>query len=216
MKKVGIIGGAGPLASSLLYESVVRECYRQRAAVPEMVILNFPFTRCLTQGEEAENLNRVLGELSYCIEALQKHEVDVGVVACNTLHLLLKMLPEPGIPFQALPELVLAEAKRSGARRLLILGSENTCRMGLYCDPDLTMVYPEQNIIDAIIDRVLQGIIAEEDSIALSHLLSTAQVDGVVLGCTELPVLHHHYPIASPVPLYDSIKITAKTIRGAL
>ncbi len=34
MKKAGIIGGAGPLASALLYELVIEECYHHKKNIP--------------------------------------------------------------------------------------------------------------------------------------------------------------------------------------
>ncbi len=223
MKKVGIIGGAGPLASSLLYESVVHECYVQGGDIPEILLLNFPFTRCLTKDEASDNLSCVLEELSYCINTLERHEVEVGLLACNTMHLFLKMLPKPLLQFHALPELVLCEARKKKACSLFILGSQNSCRLGLYEDPEITMAYPsheEQRVVDNVIDRVLQGKISPEDSQSISRLILNASeripFDGVVLGCTDLPVLHHHYPIKSMFPIYDSIKIASKKLRGLL
>ena len=223
MKKVGIIGGAGPLASSLLYESVVEDCYLHGAEVPEMLILNFPFTRCLTKAEEAENVPRVLKELSYCISVLEKQGIEIGLLACNTMHLFLRMLPKSLVEFKELPELVLEEAKQANARSLLILASQNSCRLGLYYDATMTMVYPSeesQRIVDHAIDKVLCGKMSAEDSLAMSRLIQQVStkidIDGVVLGCTDLPVLHHRYPITSPCPIYDSIKNPSKKIRGLL
>jgi aspartate/glutamate racemase len=223
MKKVGIIGGAGPLASSLLYESVVRNCYLNGGEIPEILILNFPFTRCLTKEEEATNVDCLLGELSYCIAVLEKHGVEMGLLACNTMHLFLKMLPQSLVEFKQLPELVLEEARENNACRLLVLASQNSCRLGLYRDPEIMMVYPSevmQRVVDKAIDNVLSGIVSAEDSLAIGRLIQQVSTettfDGVVLGCTDLPVLHHHHPITSSCPIYDSIKNPSKRIRGFL
>lgn len=223
MKKMGIIGGAGPLASSLLYESVVRECYRQGGDIPEIFLLNFPFTRCLTKQEEASNSTRVLEELGYCIKVLEGHNVEVALLACNTMHLFLKMLPKSKMNFAALPEIVLASAKKDKAQRLLFLGSQNSCRMGLYDDPDVEITYPSkegQKAVDRAIDQVLRGEISCVDSCSIGQLIEQESLeqtfDGVILGCTDLPVLHHHHPINSSYPLYDSIKIASTSIRGLL
>lgn len=221
MKKFGIIGGAGPLASSLLYESIVHDFYQNGGTIPEMIILNFPFTRCLTKDEKTHNDACVLKELYYCITSLEQHGVDIGLLACNTLHLFLRMLPSPIVEFKSLPELVLQEAKKKKAQSLLILGSQNSCRLKLYQDPSIAMVYPseeEQQTVDRVIDRVLQGVISIEDSLSLSQLIfqieSKIKFDGVVLGCTDLPVLHHRHPLLSPCPIYDSIKIASTQIRS--
>ncbi len=222
MKKVGIIGGAGPLASSLFYQTVIQECYHQEQSVPEIHLLNYPFTRGLTMEESHDNGLTLEKELQYCLNIFARNDVEIGILACNTLHLYLKLLPK-GIPFVSLPRIVMQEARARSHHRLLILGTQNTCKSNLYSHPDLEMLYPplkHQLNLDAIIDRVLQGKILQEDSHAVSELIEVLSVqtsiDGIVLGCTDLPVLHHHFPINSYKPLYDSIKIPAKKLRGLL
>ncbi len=222
MKKIGIIGGAGPLASALFYETIVQECYQQAQTVPEIHLLNFPFTRGLTNAEGHKNGTVLIDELQYCLDVFSQNDVELGILACNTLHLYLKLLTKV-IPFISLPDLVMNEAMTRGNYSLLILGTQNTCRSNLYCHSDLQMLYPPQKHqieLDAIIDRVLQGKVHQEDSFAVSNLIEVLSnhlsFDGIVLGCTDLPVLHHRFPIQCYKPLYDSIKIPAKKIRGLL
>lgn len=217
MKKIGIIGGAGPLASALFYEMLVHEYYKKGIAIPEMVLINFPFTRGLTVEEGICHERKLLEELTYCIGILEQHKVEIGVVVCNTLHLYLNKLPKSSCRFHSLPVSVLKEANEKGFKRLLLLGTENTCMSGLYQDPDISFVYPsklEQKMIDGVIDRVLEGNILKEDAEALGSLINEHAkkevFDGVVLGCSDLPVLHHRFPISSVKPLLDSIKIPAR------
>lgn len=218
MKKIGIIGGAGPLASALFYEMLVHGYYHKGLAIPEIVLLNFPFTRGLSVKEGSAHGKILMEELTYCIRILEQHQVETGVVVCNTLHLYLKKLPKSSFAFHSLPELVLKEAKERGFKRLLLLGTQNTCRSGLYEDPDIALSYPskeEQETVDGIIDRVLEGRVVREDAEMLGCLIyehsKTAPFDGVVLGCSDLPVLHHRFPIPSIKPLLDSIKIPARS-----
>ncbi len=95
MKKLGIIGGAGPLASALLYETLIQESYALGRQVPEIVLINYPFTRGLSLDEGKENERTLQKELSYCIKLFLGIEVEMGVLACNTLHVLLKQLTSP-------------------------------------------------------------------------------------------------------------------------
>jgi aspartate/glutamate racemase len=88
---------------------------------------------------------------------------------------------------------------------------------------DVEVIYPsaqDQFTIDAIIDRVLEGKILKKDSSLVSRIinrtLQNESFDGVVLGCTDFPVLHHRFPISSLKPIYDSIKIPAKTLAGII
>ena len=65
MKKLGIIGGAGPLASALLYETLIQESYALGRQVPEIVLINYPFSRGLSLEEGKNNEEIIHQELSY-------------------------------------------------------------------------------------------------------------------------------------------------------
>lgn len=223
MKKIGIIGGAGPLASALLYETLIQETYNLGRQVPEIVLINYPFTRGLSLSERQDNEKTIQNELNYCIQFLTKSGVELGILACNTLHLFLKYHTHPSMQFYYLPELVIKVAKSKQHHRLLVLGTQNTCSSNLYQIAGSEIIYPssqDQTTIDKIIDRVLEGKILKEDSFLVSQIINktsrTKKFDGVVLGCTDFPVLHHRFPIYSSKPIYDSIKIPAKTLAGIL
>ena len=81
----------------------------------------------------------------------------------------------------------------------------------------MTILHPSpegQKIIDEAIDHVLEGKVSRQDSLLIAQLIRNfpEEIDGVILGCTDLPVLHHHFPLELDKPIYDSIKIPAKTI----
>lgn len=219
MNKIGIIGGAGPLASALLYKTLIEECYAFKSECPEIVLINYPFSRGLTLDEKKNNEEAIFSQLDYCLQFLVKNEVKVGLLACNTLHLFLKKFSS-SIQFYHLPEVVLKEALEQKHRRLLILGTQNTCRSKLYQFSEMEIVTPtsneDQRVVEKVIDRILKGKVEENDSALLSQVIENASLEqyleGVILGCTDLSVLQDRFPIDSPIPLYDSIKIPAKIV----
>lgn len=217
MKKLGIIGGAGPLASALFYETLVHESYRLGSPLPEIFLLNYPFNRGLTPQESQDNGAIVREELLHCLKVLEEAGAEVGVLVCNTLHLELANVPRGSVRFQRIPDLVLEEIRENKSKRLLLLATQNTCGSSLYHQSDLTIFRPPleaQKIVDGVIDRVLEGNFREHDSKKIGELIRyfPEEIDGVILGCTDLPVLHHHFPIRSEIPIYDSVKIPGKTI----
>lgn len=223
MKKVGIIGGAGPLASALLYETFIQESYILGRQVPEMILINYPFSRGLSLLEAKKNKNLIHNELNYCIQFLEKNGAEIGLLACNTLHLFLKQYSSSSIQFYQLPQLVVQAAQSQRHNRLLVLGTQNTCHSNLYQMAGIHMIYPStqnQFEIDCVIDRILEGKILKEDASLVSRVIEASLqqelFDGVILGCTDFPVLHHRFPISSPKPIYDSIKIPAKTLIGLI
>ncbi len=224
MKKLGIIGGAGPLASALLYETIIQESYTAGKKIPEIVLINYPFTRGLSLSERKENEKILQDELLYCLKTLNTSGVEMAVLACNTLHLFLKtLLPQVPFPFHYLPKLVVDAAKERQHHRLLILGTQNTCHSHLYQLAGIQTIYPsnqDQIVIDEVIDRILEGKVLKNDSCLVSQVIEKmsllTEFDAVVLGCTDFPVLHHRFPISTTKPIYDSIKIPAKTLVGLL
>lgn len=213
--KLGLIGGAGPYASALAYRYFLDACYGNGHEVPELVLLNFPFTRGLSLAESAQNEKIIRAELQHCIDTLAKVGVEVAGIACNTLHLFLAGLNLQGIRFIYLPHAVLGTAARLGCKQLLILGTPTAISRGLYAYPGIKLIAPspeEQEIVLHTIDNILRGKILPSDSDALCAVIVKAHqrtpVDGVILGCTELPVLHQTHPLlCKGVDVYDSIQI---------
>jgi aspartate/glutamate racemase len=78
----------------------------------------------------------------------------------------------------------------------------------------VTLFFPEQQIVEQIINHILEGKILIEDAQILEKLIQDfpEEIDGVILGCTDLPVLHHHFPLQCNLSIYDSVKIPAKTL----
>lgn len=219
MEKLGIIGGAGPYASALFYQTMIQESYLQARSVPEILLMNYSFTRGLTTEENERNESLLLDELDYCVQTLERNEVKIGVLVCNTLHLYLRKLAKRSLRFFSLPDLVMEKARENGHYRLLILATQNTCQSDLYQHPHITPLYPsasDQLIVDRVIDHVLEGKIYQSDSLLISQMIQNGakqmNFDGVVLGCTDLPVLHDRFPIQASQMLYDSVKIPAKIL----
>jgi len=218
MKKLGIIGGAGPLASALFYETLVYESYRLQRPLPEIVLLNYPFSRGLTPQEKEENGPVVRQELLHCLHAVKNSGATTAVVVCNTLHLeLQKLLFPKNLQAISLPHLVLAEIRAQQKTRLLLLGTENTCNSPLYRKSGLTIFSPSkegQKVVNEVIDRILEGSVSQADARKIDEVIHTfpEEIDGVILGCTDLPVLHHHVPLKTTKTIYDSVKIPAKTL----
>jgi aspartate racemase len=226
-RKLGIIGGAGPYASALFYHMLCKAHYskihseeRSSTSMPEVVIINYPFTRGLTVSESQAHARLLCAELQYCIDLLAQQQVEKMAITCNTLHAFVSSLDLKRIELISIPALVMQTAIQQGLRKLLILATQTTRSSQLYCHPNLEAIFPfseEQAIVDQVIDRILSGVLTETDSQLLCRLIKTIReresIEGVVLGCTDLPVLHHSYPLKiGSLPLFDSIQIPAQAL----
>src|SRR5437762_333852 len=89
-KSIGIIGGAGPMASAFLYESILNVCQKEYRAndyadFPEILLLSYPFTR----GDE----EKIRSEIAECLLKLQHANASIFCIASHSFHAFLPSLP---------------------------------------------------------------------------------------------------------------------------
>ncbi len=211
-KPIGIIGGAGPTAGAFLFQKVVEMSQKkygctQDANFPYIMLLSYPFADML-----GKNVDRglVQSQLHECINLLVQNKVKIAAIACNTLH---GFLP-PTIESLELVHFILETKKfldKMDWKKPLILCSSTSAESRLHFNyfdcyyPD----QPTQKKIDDLIDLVTRGCCLREASSYLDSLIEAE--NGVVLGCTELSVIHEAVPI-SYSKVCNPIAITAERL----
>ena len=217
---IGIIGGAGPFASALLYRYIIEECYEKqdKDSIPEILLLNHVFPRGLTLQESAKRGALLQKELQQCLRFLRKAGATRISLACNTLHAFLpKPHPEEVIH---LPNAVLDHLRKQKRRHIGVLSTETTKALALYNDAEIQFHYPsqdEQMVMNSILDRILEGQILAEDSLRVEQFIQAMKerdsISGAILGCTDLSVLHDRYPIRTrDVLVFDTMRILARIL----
>ena len=197
---LGIIGGAGPMASVLLYKKLIEKCQQRYGCkddgdFPKIWIVNYPFSSMLGCSDSRLNQKRITSELQECLDALSALGVDRIGIACNTLHTFLSGCRF--IPFGLIPlsDLVKQQLSRCRPGKLLVLGTETTVQSGVYEYSKNQTVYPskaDQILVSSVIDRVLAGHLKKDDSKLLENVVTGyihLQADAVLIGCTEISVL---------------------------
>ncbi len=161
--------------------------------------------------------------LQTCVDQLLSGGTKILAVACNTFHLFLDGITTGDGCLVKINQATMHVAQRQDLRRLLILGTPLTLHHKLYQHHAITCITPpEENrsVIENIINRILAGRILAEDSEILSsminHLHDKIFFDGIVLGCTELPVLHKQHPLRlatkKEIIVLDTLKCLAQCI----
>lgn len=224
--KIGIIGGAGPMASCKLYEKIIKICQKNYNCkddkdFPEIHIISYPFSDMLTVSDCKINQNNLICELQMCFNNFLNNDINITAIACNTLHTLVSKGIKTTSNFIHIADATLAHAQDKGCKKLLILGSQTTLNFKLYVSQSIECITPdlnEQIIINNVIDNILAGNITLSDSELLKNIIRsyalTNDVDGVILGCTELPLLDEEYPLIvynleKKVLVFDTIEILA-------
>lgn len=226
-KNIGIIGGAGPIAGSILFNQIIDICQKkyqchQDADFPLITNLSFPFSDMFTL-QSFEQREIIKNELKSCFSMLLNNNCNIIVIACNTLHefldhdflnrnlkgnFFLNMIQETGF--------LLKKQRISNA---FVLCSETSADCGLH-KKYFSCNYPEkafQKEIQDLICKILSGNFSYQDSEILSEklnkkFLNNSEKIALVLGCTEFSVLNHTFPLRQYLSEYFSIVDTNQII----
>lgn len=225
-KKVGIIGGKGPDATVALFDKIIKytpiSCEEDHLRI---IIDNFPATpkpslAIVGKGESP------IASMIESAKILQNAGADFIAIPCNSAHYFLNdVASKVEIPFLSIIEETTAYAKKRNLKKIGILATKGLLESRLYQNSltaaGLTFCLNDEN--DQT--KLMQGILKFKDSGKIKELSSNLelcldklmqmQADGVILGCTELPLVNISKNF--DIELLDSIDILAKAcVRKAL
>ena len=145
---------------------------------------------------------------------------DILILPDNTTHQAWELFsPKTGASWLHIAEVVAEEASARGLRHLGILGTRYLCASSVYSSvleqAGLKCSIPEEKQIEKIngiiYDELVNGKFLQGSKGYLLHAvheLAENGCDGVVLGCTEIPLILNESD--SPVPLLDSTRLLAR------
>jgi aspartate racemase len=219
---IGILGGMGPEASSYLYRTLIEQSIEQyharnNADFPEIVLHSIPVPDFIS---DASQRDVALAMLKERVKRLDAMDLGCLCIACNTAHVLLPELRDlAAAPFVSMIDEVADRVALDGLECVAVLGTPSTIRYGLYQDAldarGVTTVAPDDlglEVCERIIRHVLSGRVEASDAAELAALadgLLAQGAQGVVLGCTELPLV---FPHGYRVPVYDSLAILSSAL----
>ena len=223
MKKVGIIGGIGPASTLDYYSGIINGCRLKYSDgnYPEVVINSVNMTEMLSY-LSSEDWNALKGMLLKAIQSLSDAGAEFAVIASNTPHIIFdRVVMESPLPLVSIVDATCASVRQSGCKKVVIIGTRFTMSSGLYSNAfeqhGITAIVPSadaQAVIHGIIFPKLEdGIVVPEDKEKmLSIIIDLAKdhcADGVILGCTELPLMIKDADLALPVFNTTQIHIDA-------
>lgn len=219
MKKLGLIGGVGPESTIPYYKGVVYGV-KERVGKPYLPPLTIESLSCfevirMSSGGDTEGLTAYLLD---GIRNLAAVGAEVGAMACNTGHMVFDALQNASpIPLVSIVDVTCAEAVRQGYQRVGLLGTAATMEDDFFKTPfreaGIEVVIPDAEerayIAEHIVNELEMEIVNEDTAVHIlkivERMVSEQQVEAIVLGCTELPLLFEGRK--SPVPLLDTMKI---------
>lgn len=219
MKKIGIIGGMGPMATVDLMQKIIAST---KASSDQEHIHILVDNNTEIPDRTAAILGKGPSPVFEMVRAgldLEKMGADVLVMACNTAHYFLPQIQ----PFFHIPVLnMIEEAARHCARQKIecvaLLASKGTYSAGIYettfQKAGIRMIIPEEAEQQAVQDMIYEGVKAGNPSYDCSKVedaltrMGNAGAQAFVMGCTEIPLAVSMYHIAGHY--IDSTQILAE------
>lgn len=224
-KKIGILGGIS-LASTIKYYQTITDLYYKKFRdyyYPEIIIHSLDF-QYFTDLEDNLKLQEYEDYIAYSIHCLENAGADFVIMAANSPHSVLdKIKRRIDTPILSIVDAVGMEAQKKSMKKLLLTGIQYTMQSDFYKTGlgkyDIQIVTPdeiEQNAINRIIfGELVLNDIRDESRAKFLEIIKKYPVDGVILGCTELPLLVDGK--TTNIPLLDSLNLhCAMTLAYAL
>ena len=224
MKKqpIAIIGGMGPEASVYLYNVLIKQSIDSYGAVnnddfPEIVLYSVPVPDFISSNERRNEAFDILKEK---VESLNSLNPLCIAIACNTAHVLINDLQNLShVPFVSMIDEIVEAVLKDKINKVGLLGTPSTPRSGMYQNAfrkvDIETILPENSEIDLIeniVRKVIAGTTDEKDKENLekiANVLKKKGVKGIILGCTELPLV---FPSEYSVSIYNSVDILSRAL----
>lgn len=139
-----------------------------------------------------------------------------GSLAANSVHSIFDAVRErTHLPLISIVETAACHAAAHGMKKVLLLGIKHTRNADFYPKAfrkaGIAVVVPaaDKDEIERIIfDEPSLKIVREKSRVRLLAMIARHDVDGVVLGCTELPLILKQ--ARCPTPLIDTLDLHAE------
>ena len=228
MKTIGLIGGLSWL-SSVEYYRMLNEMVNERlggvhAGKIILYSVNFAEIKALTEQGHWDVMTKMLGDIA---KKLEKAGAACILIGANTMHKIAGEIQQAiNIPVIHIAEVTAIEIKKHQLKKVALLGTKYTMQLDFYKDKlaaqGLTTIIPGQDDIEyintAIYTEMGKGIFlpaTKEKFLDIINRLISQGAEGVIAGCTEIPLLIKQEDCS--VPVFDTTKIhSAAAVEFAL
>jgi len=221
MKTIGLIGGMS-WESSLLYYRRINTGIRERlgslhSAQILMYSVDFAPIEALQHAGDWNGAAEILIDAARRLEA---GGADFFLIATNTMHRVAdEVSAAVDIPLLHIADATAGALRKDGIRRVGLLGTAFTMELDFYRqrieERGIEVVIPEmhdrQMVHDIIYQELCQGIVdkdSREVYLAIIERMRAADIDAVILGCTEIGMLLRQEH--TDLRLYDTTDIHAR------
>ncbi len=219
MKTIGLIGGMS-WESSLEYYRILNELVKNKLgglSSAECLLYSVNF-KPIEQWMHTNEWDKITAHLTKVAQKLEQGGADFILICTNTMHKLVDPIQaQIHIPIYHIADAAAAKIKELGLTKVGLLGTMFTMEEDFYKKRlqemhQIEVVIPnkeERQEVDRIIFKELVlGKITEPARAIYKQIIANLQkngAEGVILGCTEIPLLIKAED--SPIPVFDTTQL---------
>jgi aspartate racemase len=220
MKTIGLIGGITWLSTLDYYRQLNELVNKKMGGVHSAKILlhslDFAEIKQLTQDDDWEGLARIM---SAAAKGLAAAGADAIVIGANTMHNIAdEVQAAVNIPLIHIGTVTAGAVKASGIKKVALLGTKYTMQMDFYkarlAANGIEAIIPGEADIELVNNSIYNefgaGVFLPETKKAYLRIIDSLVergAEGIILGCTEIPILIKQEDC--PVPVFDTALIHA-------
>ncbi len=220
-RKIGILGGLSPESTVAYYEHITRT-YTERHGdygYPEILIYSVNFQKYV-DWQHGGRWEAAAEDMASALEALRAAGADFGIIATNTMHIVFEQVQaKVGMPLVSIVDATGEAIQEAGLKTVGLLGTVFTMRERFYRDGlarrGIRVLVPDtadqERINRVIYDELCRGEIRDASRAVFLEIVETLRqrgAEGIILGCTEIPLLLRQHDCE--LPLFDTTIIHAE------
>ncbi len=209
--------------SSLEYYRIINQAVKKKlgglhSAKSILYSVDFEVIEKLQHQGDWEELTKIMVESA---QRLESAGADMIVICTNTMHKMAEdMEKHINVPLLHIADATALKIKDYGLKKIGLLGTKFTMEQDFYKgrlinNYGLEVIVPDtkerQIIHDIIYNELCLGEIKESSKISYIKVIDNLEkngAEGVILGCTEIPLLIKQTDVK--IPLFDTTKIHAE------
>lgn len=219
MKTIGLVGGTGWI-STIDYYRIINETVNEKlgglnAAKCVLYSLNYGDIDALNKKNDIPGVYKLIRDAA---KTVADAGADCLVLCANTLHRFADDLGnEIPLPIVHIADAAAKQIKEKGIFKVGLLGTKQTMELDFYKsklkNETIETLVPDEKerdfINDTIMSELLKGILdrnSRETFLDIMTKLENRGAQGIILGCTEIPLLikqeHTHMPLFNTTILH--------------
>lgn len=221
MKKIGLIGGMS-WESSLEYYKIINETIKLKlgglhSAECLMYSVDFQEIESLQHQNKWEELTNIMVDIA---QKLKNADANFIIICTNTMHKMASDIESRvGIKVLHIAEVTGEKIVQKGIKKVGLLGTKFTMEGDFYKKIlkekfNIDVIIPNEDhremVHEVIYEELCKGIINEvskEKYKKVIESLALKGAEGIVLGCTEIPLLIKQEDV--DIPIFDTTTIHA-------